>query len=186
MTFGRTFGAFALSAGLVLTHNLPANAQAVTLTSLEGGVVLRGEIIDLSDTHYTIETAMGPVRAEIGLVTCEGEDCPSLKPPMAEVFVSAPADLGQSSCRGRTARARGRIQPDLQRLRGPGTCAPQRLLPRWRSRHSRGGRGDSRAALPRAARGCQRRVSPTGHSRSGSCNRSCTGGAQKPAGRWFV
>lgn len=93
MVFRRYFSALALSCGIVLVQSIPAAGQEVTLTSREGGVVLRGKVVDFDDTHYTIETAMGQVQARIDLVTCEGESCPVLKPPAAEVYVSGPNEL---------------------------------------------------------------------------------------------
>lgn len=65
-----------------------AQAQEVTLTATDGGAILRGTIVSFDETHYTMNTSMGQVRALIDRVTCDGAACPELKPPAAELFVS--------------------------------------------------------------------------------------------------
>ena len=81
--------------GLSAAMTTVAAAQEITLTANEGGAVLRGTLVSFDETHYTIRTAMGELRAPIERVTCQGEDCPVIKPPAAELFISGAGGLAK-------------------------------------------------------------------------------------------
>lgn len=93
MALYKEFSRLALAAVMTLASAGGALAQQVKLISNDGGIVLSGTITDFDETHYTIDTSMGPVRALIDKVTCEGEACPVIIPPAAEFFVSGAQDM---------------------------------------------------------------------------------------------
>ena len=103
MYFSRLFKALALGSVMSGANIGPAFAQdrvelsdePVSLASDDGGVVLRGVLVDLDETHYTIKTAIGEVRVGVDQVTCEGDACPEIKPPPARFTVAGSGDLTQ-------------------------------------------------------------------------------------------
>jgi phosphate transport system substrate-binding protein len=85
--------ASALACGLWAAA-LPALAGPVTLTSYDGSVSLRGELLGFDGETFRIATAIGELAIDAMQVTCEGPDCP---PPelLRSVFrVSGSSTLG--------------------------------------------------------------------------------------------
>lgn len=77
----------------VLVGVTAADAQEIALTSPDGATTMRGRLTAFEEGVYTIETAVGTFNIDSALMTCEGEACPSLKPPVAEFAISGPAAL---------------------------------------------------------------------------------------------
>ena len=69
--------------------------EPVSLTSVDGGVVLRGVLVNYEDGQLTIRTAIGEVTVSTDKVTCDGEGCPEIKPPAARFTVAGSPDLTQ-------------------------------------------------------------------------------------------
>lgn len=55
-----------------------AMAQDVTLTSLDGGSQIKGEMVGYDGYSYTIRTVLGEITAQAELFSCEGDACPEL------------------------------------------------------------------------------------------------------------
>ena len=55
-----------------------ANAETVTLRSLDGSVALNGELISFDGEFYVIEVLLGQLEIAVADVTCEGVHCPDL------------------------------------------------------------------------------------------------------------
>ena len=50
-------------------------AAPIVLTSIDGGVPLAGDLIEVSNNQYVVATAAGELRIEIDKVNCQGEGC---------------------------------------------------------------------------------------------------------------
>ncbi|MGL4237583.1 phosphate ABC transporter substrate-binding/OmpA family protein [Tabrizicola sp.] len=70
------FGISAL-AGAMLTV-ASANAETVTLRSIDGLFVLTGQVLDASNGNYVIQGPLGELRVSAERVTCEGTACPQV------------------------------------------------------------------------------------------------------------
>jgi len=75
---------------------LPFNVMAdeLTLTSPDGTVNLVGELIEFSDNHYFINTAVGPLRVSAEGVQCNGATCPVLEVTDADVTFAGSDTIG--------------------------------------------------------------------------------------------
>lgn len=65
-------------------------AQTVTLSSFDGSITLRGDLVEFDGQSYRIATALGEISVDAFQVTCEGEACPSRV--LSSEFVIAGSD----------------------------------------------------------------------------------------------
>jgi phosphate transport system substrate-binding protein len=85
----------ALAVAMLLFHQ-PAYAQDVTLTALNGGLTLTGQLQGYDGEFYRIETSYGLLTVDGQGVLCDGPGCPDLTNPKAAIrFVGTP-DAGQT------------------------------------------------------------------------------------------
>ncbi|MHA3913366.1 OmpA family protein [Halovulum sp. GXIMD14793] len=76
------------AAGLLILFGPDPQALAeVALRSLDGKVSLSGELIEVTDETFTLQTAAGQLRLNRSDVNCEGEDCPQI--PMVTILADA-------------------------------------------------------------------------------------------------
>jgi phosphate transport system substrate-binding protein len=54
----------------------PAAAEVVTLSSLDGSIVLRGELLEFNGEVFQLQTPLGEFRLDALKVTCAGPGCP--------------------------------------------------------------------------------------------------------------
>lgn len=73
-----------------------ANAQDVVLTSIDGNISLRGQLIEFTDQKYTIETPVGTMTLDSDVVECAGEACPIIKPQFSEFIVEGARTLAST------------------------------------------------------------------------------------------
>ncbi|MEM9785016.1 MAG: hypothetical protein AAF801_00840 [Pseudomonadota bacterium] len=66
---------YCIGAACPETLRLEVAASPIVLTSLDGGVTLSGDLLDISGDEYVVATAAGELRIEIDKVTCQGEGC---------------------------------------------------------------------------------------------------------------
>ncbi|MBB5516754.1 phosphate transport system substrate-binding protein [Rubricella aquisinus] len=110
-----------------------AMAQQVTLTSFDGSITLRGDLLDFDGESYRIGTAIGEISIDAFQVSCDGDACPApelltsefalvgsatlgaeLMPALIEAYAFAlDADIGES-----TMSADGSTQLMIQDLEG--------------------------------------------------------------------
>ena len=55
-----------------------ANAEQVTLRSLDGSIAMHGELLAFDGEFYLLEVMLGQLEVSVDEVTCEGEACPEL------------------------------------------------------------------------------------------------------------
>ncbi len=70
---------------LALGLGTMANAEEVTLKSLDGNTTLKGEFVSFDGEKYTIKSIIGEMVVDAFLVQCEGAACPTLN-VKSEVF----------------------------------------------------------------------------------------------------
>jgi len=70
-----------------------SHAQEVTITTIDGSIELKGDLLGYDEEVYELRTALGLMRINISMVTCEGEFCPVIKPPTSEFAVSGSSEL---------------------------------------------------------------------------------------------
>ncbi|MEL6582543.1 MAG: phosphate ABC transporter substrate-binding/OmpA family protein [Pseudomonadota bacterium] len=123
-------GALATST-LILSAGI-ATAQTITLSSFDGSITLRGELVEFDGQSYRISTALGEISVDAFQVTCEGEACPStvltsefaivgsntigaeLMPALVEAYAFAlDADIGETM-----TAAEGAVNLVMQDLEG--------------------------------------------------------------------
>ena len=63
---------------------LERTGNEVKLSSLDGSVELRGDLLSVTEDQYVLASDFGEIRVDIGKVICEGESCPTLN--VAPVF----------------------------------------------------------------------------------------------------
>jgi phosphate transport system substrate-binding protein len=68
-----------------------ANAQDVTLTALDGGLALTGQMISFDGAFYRVETAYGGLTVDADAVICTGPACPKLTAPLVMITVVGPS-----------------------------------------------------------------------------------------------
>jgi phosphate transport system substrate-binding protein len=92
---GRYWWRATIAVAMLLFHN-PACAQDVTLTALDGGITLTGQLQGYDGEFYRIETSYGLLTVDGQGVLCDGPGCPDLTNPKAVIrFIGAP-DAGQT------------------------------------------------------------------------------------------
>lgn len=67
-----------LFAGTLLCCPTLGIAQEINLKSSDGSIDLTGELIELQDENYVIDSPYGPIRVAANLVECFGEACPDI------------------------------------------------------------------------------------------------------------
>jgi len=74
------------------------NAQEVVLTTIDGSMRLRGQLIDFTDQTYTIDTSVGRLTLDTASVNCTGEACPDtdIEPQFSEFSIVGPGMLASS------------------------------------------------------------------------------------------
>jgi phosphate transport system substrate-binding protein len=72
------------------------SGRNVALTALGGGFTLEGELIDITDSNYVIDTANGELIVRRELVTCEGNACPTESEgvEIETLVIAGPDDIG--------------------------------------------------------------------------------------------
>lgn len=74
-TVGMALKACALGTAL-FSVALPAIAEDITLTALDGSMAVSGPLLDVSEEFYLIESKFGPLRVRVSLVECTSGPCP--------------------------------------------------------------------------------------------------------------
>jgi len=73
-----------------------ANAQEVVLTSIDGSVSLRGQLIEFADQKYTLDTLAGTMKIDSAVVNCAGDACPFIEPTFSEFNVEGAGTLASN------------------------------------------------------------------------------------------
>jgi len=73
-----------------------ANAQEVVLTSNDGSISLRGQLLDFTDQKYTVDTLAGTMTLSSNDVECTGEACPVIQPPVSQLSIEGADTLASS------------------------------------------------------------------------------------------
>jgi len=84
-----SFRAAALTAALLLSLVLPAQADDATLTARGGGLSVSGRLVTYDGTHYRIDTTWGRLTVDAAAVECVGPGCPDLMQFVPEWRVAA-------------------------------------------------------------------------------------------------
>ncbi|MEL6521301.1 MAG: phosphate ABC transporter substrate-binding/OmpA family protein [Pseudomonadota bacterium] len=94
--FCRKFRSVGLIAGLCVGAISPSltDAGEVRLTSADGTLRLKGDLIDFVDDSYIIQTAIGEMRVAANWVRCEGIDCPQFTTVSADVKIAGSDMIG--------------------------------------------------------------------------------------------
>lgn len=72
---------------LAITQVVPAAAETVTLTGVDGSTSILGELISFENGIFTVLTAIGQMQVSADLVLCEGDGCPQAAPDDSEIDV---------------------------------------------------------------------------------------------------
>lgn len=70
-------------------------AETVTLRATNSDSFMTGELIGHDDTNYILKTQFGEVRIERSSVVCEGDGCPVLTGPKADIVISGSDTVGE-------------------------------------------------------------------------------------------
>ncbi|MGB0498054.1 MAG: substrate-binding domain-containing protein [Rubricella sp.] len=87
-------GALVAGAALVAAHG--ALAQQVTLSSYDGSITLRGNLVEFDGQNYRIATAIGEITIDAFQVSCEGEACPPPSLLASEFTIAGSNTIGAS------------------------------------------------------------------------------------------
>ena len=80
------------------TEDEPTETAAggeVTLASYDGNIRLTGELLNVTDTDYVIDTGQGELTVRREFVACEGDGCPGTTVTATDFSVSVPGRFGQ-------------------------------------------------------------------------------------------
>jgi len=66
-------------AGLMAIMSVPVAAAEVTLTAKDGSMSVTGEILDVIDDAYVIESRYGSLRVPVNFADCTGDACPQIQ-----------------------------------------------------------------------------------------------------------
>jgi len=69
-------------------------AGEVTLKSTDGTINVTGELVEVVDDAYIIQTALGDLRISASRVLCEGESCPQFDDVTADVTIAGSDSIG--------------------------------------------------------------------------------------------
>jgi len=65
----------------------------VTLTSKQGGMVIRGTVLDYDGRYISLDSDAGPIVFDATLFDCQGRLCPTLRPTQENVTLTVPQGL---------------------------------------------------------------------------------------------
>lgn len=77
----RSFQAMALVTATMLFMPSLGAAQEITLRSMDGALSISGDLIEVTDDAYIIDSVYGPLRVAADRVECIGEACPAIREP---------------------------------------------------------------------------------------------------------
>ena len=83
----------ALGAGVSLSLATTLAAQDVTLSSLDGELTLRGELLSYDGSVYVLGTVFGALEVDAFLVSCEGDACPDIDTTAERFTIAGAAGL---------------------------------------------------------------------------------------------
>ena len=69
-----------------------ARAQDATLTALDGGLSLSGDLLGFDGEFYRLDTAYGVLTVDAAGVLCEGPACPDLSAPFAAIRITGASE----------------------------------------------------------------------------------------------
>lgn len=72
-----------------------AQAQTVTLRSLDLGFAMTGQLSGFDGENYELTTALGTMTLSIAAVTCDGADCPDLMANISEFAIAGSNTIGR-------------------------------------------------------------------------------------------
>ena len=78
-------GIWRVAAFLALVWSGEARAQDATLTALDGGLSLSGDLLGFDGEFYRLKTVYGTLTVDAAGVLCEGPACPDLSAPFAAI-----------------------------------------------------------------------------------------------------
>lgn len=84
---------YSLGVALCILSAVPATAQQVTLTSLDGGITLQGDLLSYDGSAYKIRTLLGELEVNAFRVTCSGEICPAVEEGAEEFAIAGSSKL---------------------------------------------------------------------------------------------
>jgi phosphate transport system substrate-binding protein len=110
-----------------------ANAQDVTLTALDGGLALTGQMISFDGAFYRVETAYGGLTVDADAVICTGPACPKLTAPLVMITVVGPSGPEKRLLPGlfagfAAARGLNYLAGDVAEIRDPTNDQPLALI----------------------------------------------------------
>ena len=69
--------------------------MVVRLTSADGAIEMVGELLEITDTSYVVQTAVGPMTLDRTRVGCEGPACPETTVGTADFVFAGASEVGQ-------------------------------------------------------------------------------------------
>ena len=81
-------GVWRVAALLALVWAGDARAQDATLTALDGGLSLSGDLLGFDGEFYRLDTVYGVLTVDAAGVLCEGPACPDLSAPFAAIRIT--------------------------------------------------------------------------------------------------
>ncbi len=82
-----------LSAGIWLAVST-ANAQVITLRSMDRSFAMTGTLSAFDGETYQLETSIGPISLSVSKVICEGDECPDLMANVKEFTIAGSPTIG--------------------------------------------------------------------------------------------
>gem|GEM_PF-6084708 len=70
-----------------------AQQPDVTLTSKQGGLVIRGTVLDYDGRYISLDSDAGPVVFDATLFDCQGQHCPTQRPAQENITLTVPQGL---------------------------------------------------------------------------------------------
>jgi phosphate transport system substrate-binding protein len=80
---------------LLVAIGTGSSAEAVTLTSEDGGLEISGSLLGFDQDMYRLDTIYGPLAINAAGVTCQGAECPDLSSSFQRVSISGDPLLGR-------------------------------------------------------------------------------------------
>jgi len=84
----------AMTAACIWLGVSAAQAQVVTLRSLDESIAMSGKLLGFDGDVYQLSTTIGPISLSASQVTCEGADCPDLLANLSEFTVAGSNTIG--------------------------------------------------------------------------------------------
>ncbi|MGQ0565501.1 MAG: phosphate ABC transporter substrate-binding/OmpA family protein [Gemmobacter sp.] len=85
-------GVWRVAALMALVWAGQARCQDATLTALDGGLSLSGDLVGFDGEFYRLDTAYGVLTVDAAGVLCEGPACPDLSAPFAAIRITGAAE----------------------------------------------------------------------------------------------